>query len=214
MKLNVNRHMLTKTDWDSGSISPLAAVLHLFQETGRFQGTVLQGTEPVSRFSLVVDEQAPEAPVNIDLEAVDQSAFMVNPGKYTVFQAPRGRGGYSVVVRRSDDERRAVAFDNRELGSEDIFVAVLLRPGRYAITNQVGTKGYVTVTPPQKKERIRHIPQPRKGVVRYVAPEALTIECTDKEFRPDSINTESGQSLLFVIKKPQSRIKIEQEKPG
>ena len=65
----------------------------------------------------------------------------------------------------------------------------------------------------KKKKRMRHIPQPRKGVVRYVAPEAVTIECTGKGFQPDSIRVESGQSLLFMIEEPRSRIEIQLEEP-
>lgn len=212
MKLNVNRHMLTKTSWDSGSITPLMAVMHRFQETGRYLGTVLRGTETVDRFSLVVDETSPDSPVNIDLVAVDQSTFMVNPRRYTVFQALRGGGGYSIVVHKSDDEHKTIVFDNRELKDEDIFVAALLRPGHYSITDQVGAKGYIIVAPP-KKGKVHHIPPPKNGIARYIAPKALTIECTDKGFMPDSVNTESGQSLFFMIKKTQSRINIEFTRP-
>lgn len=210
MKLNFNRHMLNKTIWDSGSISPLAAVVHDFREIGRYQGMVLRETETVSQFSLTVDDKYPEASINIDAGAINHSAFIVSPRSHTVFQAPRDGGGYSVVVNKQDDGRKKTVFDNRELQSGDMFVTSLMRPGRYIVTDQAGTKGDITVTPPGK-ERICRISRPLKGFMRYIAPEALTIEHTEKGFKPDNIKTESGQPLIFMVKRLRARIKIQFE---
>lgn len=211
MKLNINRHMLTKNSWDSGSITSLSALMHRFAEPGSYQAAVLLGTDTAARFSLIVDEKAQEIPVKIDLGAIDQPVYTVNPRCYTVFQAPRGSGGYSIVVSKAKEGKKASIFDSRELQNGDMYIAAPLIPGHYAFTNQTGAGGHLEVVRPDKG-KIHFIAVAGKQKMRQSAPEPVSVECTEKLFRPDKIRIQSGQSVAFNIKAPNSRIRIGLEK--
>ncbi|HKZ85838.1 MAG TPA: hypothetical protein VJ793_19545 [Anaerolineae bacterium] len=204
MNAKANRYILTQASWDSGRLTPLASVMHRFQEPGQYQGIVLHGTETVGLFDLVVDEKSPEAQVNIDLEAVYQrryaqtgggNPFVVNPRQPTAFYVARGRGGYAVVVYRSDAGRRAAEFDSRELKDGDVFTLTPIRRGIYSATNKGAAKGEIQV-------------QKRKG--RSIPTQPVIIECTEKGFKPEKAKAEFSQPLFYVIKTP-SRITIQLE---
>jgi hypothetical protein len=205
MNAKVNRYILTQTRWDSGLLTPLLSAMHSFQQPGKYQGILLRGAETVGLFDFVVEEKSSDAQVNIDLEAIYQhryvptaggNAFVVNPRQPTAFYVARGRGGYSVVVYRSEAGRRAPEFDSRELKDGDVFTLTPIRHGIYSVTNNDAAKGEFHV-------------QKRKG--RSIPTEPVIIECTDKGFRPDQVRTEFSQPLFFVIRTP-SRIKIQLEK--
>jgi len=205
MNARVNRYVLAQTRWDSGLLTPLASVMHRFQAPGQYQGVVLRGTETVALFDLRVDEQSPEAQVNIELEAVCQSRyaqagggnrFVVNPRQPTLFYVAGGRGGYAVVVYRSDARRRATEFDSRELKEGDVFTVTPIRRGHYSVANKGSAQGEIQV-------------QKRKG--RSIPIQPVLIECTEKGFKPEKATTAFSQPLCYLVKAP-SRITIQLEK--
>jgi hypothetical protein len=122
----------------------------------------------------------------------------VNPRQPAVFFVPRGRGGYSVVVHRSDRKRGTKAFDSRELREGDVFTVTPIRSGVYSFTNRNAAKGEVVVGKP-------------KG--RTVPTEPVIVECQEKGFKPSRLKAEFSQPLFYLIK-ALSRIRIKQEAKG
>lgn len=201
MKARINRHLLTQTGWDSGSLTPLASVMHRFQEEGTYDGEVLRGDETIGLFKLVVDDTAPDEQVDVDLEAIARRAFarsgaadthVVSPRQPTLFYVQSGPGGYSVVVRSSDPKNRAVEFDSRELEEGDIFALAPMAPGLYSVTNKDGSEAALVV-----KER--------KG--RSVPSRPAIVECGGKSLHPHKLTAEWSQPLFYLIKTP-SRIRV------
>jgi hypothetical protein len=205
MNLKINRYLLTQTRWDSGSINPLASVLHRFEIPGTYPGVIYRDKEALGVFDLVVNEAAPDEQVNIDLEAVQKSrfghgggnfSFRVNPRQPTLFYVPRGPVGYSVVVYRSQDRNAGVEFDNRELNAGDVFMLAPIHPGVYLASNKGTTRMEITV-------------QKREG--RSIPTQPVMIACTERGFTPEKVACEFSQPLFFVIQAP-SRITIWIEK--
>ena len=205
MNLKINRYLLTQTKWDSGSINPLASVLHRFEKPGSYQGVIYREKESLGLFDLIVDEAAPDEQVNIDLEAIQKSrsgqsradiSFVVSPRQPTLFYVPRGPVGYSVVVYRSHDRKAGVEFDNRELTTGDVFILTPILPGVYSVDNNGAARGEIIV-------------QRREG--RSIPTQPVVIECTERGLTPNTVSCEFSQPLFFVIKGP-SRITIWIEK--
>lgn len=204
MKLVIDRRILSLSTLDSGVITPMMAVAHRFKEPGRYEVQVLQGDDQVAGFSLVVDTGAPHDPVPIDLGDIQCPIIVVSPETQVLFRAPRAQSGYTVVVERTDAEGRSTLFDTRRLEGGDIFMAVLLRPGRYIATDEGGTSCEIAVTPPGK-EMVRYIPSRKEGVISGGAP--LSITYGPDGFRPGEVEARSFQSLTFMIEAP-ARIRI------
>ncbi len=77
-----------------------------------------------------------------------------------------------------------------------MFVATLLRPGIYQITN--------TLTKTQAELKIIY---PQIGKTPRQSP-TIQVECTEKTINPSKITANPGQGVVFSFKTP-SRIKIE-----
>lgn len=225
----INRFMFEQIDFDSGSLTVLASVVHKFSEEGEYHGTVFRGSDVVGRFGIIVceksettsnccNEQYQLAPdgfknqVTIDLkcldlpsdqqlQSLDCNCFKLNPGGFAVFYVSTGKGGYAVEIKkvRSQCEPQHV-FDSRKLGIDDLFDVTVLRPGSYSITNVLTkAKGELAVAYPEMGK----IPK---------NPKPITIECDEKNMIPNKIKINPTQGLVFSFKK-QSRIKIELTKP-
>jgi hypothetical protein len=205
MNLKINRHLLTQTRWDSAALNPLAAVLHRFESPGTYPGMVFIEKTAVALFDLIVDEAAPETQVNVDLELLQQRgyvhsggnvSFVVSPRQPTLFYAPRGRGGYTVVVHRTQDRQGGVEFTNRELKEGDVYMLAPILTGMYSMRTQGTARGEITVF----KRGARSIPT-----------QPVYIECTDHGFSPPAARCEFSQPLFFVLKTP-ARIVVQFEK--
>src|SRR5262249_55607489 len=123
--------------------------------------------------------------------------FVVNPKGYAVFHVSAGAGGYYVHLRKADEDPKQKIFDSRKLEEGDIYSAVILRPGRYSVTNAL-TKA--------AGELIVHYPS--VGKTGYRPPPPVRIEVGEKGFQPNKIEVHPGQGLSFHCKQT-SRIKIE-----
>lgn len=209
----VNHHLFTQTDVDSGSLTMLGTVIHRFPEPGEYLGVAERGGETRS-FRLTVDATSPSQQTNIDLaslepgaesgsdcgckpgDAAPDRAFVVNPAGYVVFHVSRGSGGYVVRVGRVDKQDEAV-FDSVRLDGDDLFAVTLIRPGTYAVRNPIsGAHGEIAVA------------YPKAGKQAYRPSEPVTIECTDKGFRPAKIKLQAAQGQVYRFGTP-SRIQIE-----
>jgi hypothetical protein len=222
MRTTFDQNLFTQIGLDSGSLTMLASVVHTFSEPGEYRGAVHLGEQVESVFYVKADNNSPVAQVNIDLDSLTSSPtnapasdgcckggekktaneFVVNPKGYAVFHVAGGAGGYYVHLRKADQDPKQKIFDSRKLEEGDIYSAVILRPGRYSITN--------TLTKGAAGDLIVHYPA--VGKTGYRPPAPVQIEAGEKGFQPDRIEVHPGQGLSFHFKQP-SRIKIELVKP-
>jgi hypothetical protein len=215
MKTIFDRSLFTQFGLDSGSLTMLGAVVHSFREPGEYRGVVRREAAPEATFSISVDNHSPVAQANIDLSTLAQGSpegstccgevkkthFVVNPKGFVVFHLTSGPGGFSVLVRRAEEDPNLPVFDSRELNDGDLFSATIIRPGTYSMTNVLNrATGEITVSYP----RIADVP--------YRPPNPVTVECTAQAIEPKEIALQPGQGLNFHVKAP-ARIKISLVKP-
>ncbi|MHB1935457.1 MAG: hypothetical protein ACYCOR_02595 [Acidobacteriaceae bacterium] len=223
MKLTFDRNLFTQIGLDSGSLSMLGGVTHRFLEAGQYRGVVYRGDEGLGHFYINVDKNSPVAQANIDLASFDSSlsvpatnaagtscscegehaksdtTFDLNPKGYAVFHVSAGAGGYAVrVSKAAEDPKQQNPFDSRELKGEDIFSAVILRPGTYSVSNTLGgkAKGKITVS------------YPKTGKTAYRPPSPAKVVCSDRGLEPGNVELQPGQAVLFHATAP-SRIAVE-----
>lgn len=56
MKLNINRHLFSQVNMDSGSLSMMCTVVHRFSQPGEYEGVALRGQSILRRFTIAVVE--------------------------------------------------------------------------------------------------------------------------------------------------------------
>lgn len=219
MKANINHHLFTQVNLDSGALTVAASVIHNFPVPGTYDGVVGRGDSLESSFHLVVDEKSTTMQLNLDLadlarperalneckckeDPKTSSHFEVNPKGYVLMYVSRGAGGYAVRISGVDKDK-PVQFDSRDLKAGDLFVVSLLRPGTFSLTNKTGAKGTVVVA----------FPPPKRGKELFNRAKPAEIRCLDKEFVPPKIDLEVAQGQIYRIEaKADSRIKIELQK--
>jgi hypothetical protein len=127
-------------------------------------------------------------------------ALLVHPKGYAVFHVSGGSGGYWVNVRRADEDPDLRAYDSRELQPGDIFSAVLLRPGRYSLRNELSAaRADVTV------------PYPVVGKTAYTPPAPVSVEAGEA-IEPRELRLHPAQGLNVHVLAP-ARLRIELEEP-
>jgi hypothetical protein len=207
----VNLQAFTQ-DIDSGSLGMLGMVIHRFDEPGDYQISIYQGERMERTVRLKVNKESTTRQLNVDLATEqkeirkechckedDSVEIEMAPEGHIVFYVSHGVGGHRVSVTMAA-ERSVKSFDNRELGNGDIFVANLVRPGTYSVTNVLtNAKSKIVVS------------YPKVGRTRYTPPEPLTIDSA-QTFSQDNINLLPGQGQIYRIK-DKSRIKIQLVKP-
>lgn len=217
MKPVLNPLVFSQINSDSGSLTLLTSTIHKISEAGSYDGTIMRGSDTVGLFRLNAIDLPPtdcateaKSQVNIDLKSLDLPAtdhieslshntFQVKTGGYAVFHVSGGAGGYSVELQKTGEQKTKV-FDSKKLGENDNFIATVLRPGTYNITNiDNKTKAELVVAYPE----IGKIPK---------QPQAVKVECTPKAISPGKIKINPTEPLLFSFKTT-SRIKIELTKP-
>lgn len=210
MSTTFDPNLFTEIARDSGALTILAVIVHSFGEPGEYRGTVRREEKTVATFYVSVDKACAVADTKIDLAklasptsdaggccpAGDGPRFVVHPKGYAVFHVSSGAGGYAVNVRRADDNPEVKAYDSRVLEPGDIFSTVLMRPGRYAIRNELsGAEAEVTVA------------YPVVGKVPYKPPPAQEVELGET-IDPRRIQLQPVQGLNFRVDAP-ARIRID-----
>ncbi len=116
-----------------------------------------------------------------------------------MFHVSAGAGGYAVRASKAvEDPKQQNQFDSRELKSEDIFSAVILRPGTYSISNASNAKAKGKIT----------VGYPKIGKTAYRPPSPTKIICSENGFEPANVELQPGQAVLVQANAP-SRIKLE-----
>jgi hypothetical protein len=215
MKMSLDPNFFTQIGLDSGSLTLLATVAHSCGEAGEYRGAVRRGGDPEATFYVSADKNSSVAQANIDLATLAQpgpgdskcgcssakNRFVVHPKGYLVFHVSGGQGGYSVHLRKADENPDTKIFESSELQIGDVFSAVILRPGTYSMTNLLTkASGEITVS------------YPVVGKTPYRPPSPVFVECIDRAFRESRIKLRPGQGVNFKIQAP-SRIKVELVKP-
>ncbi|AIF82638.1 hypothetical protein NTE_00557 [Candidatus Nitrososphaera evergladensis SR1] len=216
---NINRHLFTQVNVDSGSLSILSAVIHRFAQPGEYEGIVMKGPIKTQRFTVTVVEDnniissssqaaaatntnaAAAEQIKVDLKDTASDRFTLRRGGYGVFYVSTGPGGYVVEIRKYEKGSQVKVFDSSELKEDDIFSTTIIRPGTYSVTNTLNNaKAELMVNYPEIGKTQRN-PQPIK------------IECTaQNQINPNRIRIDPSQGLVFTSKTP-FRIKIELTKP-
>ncbi|MDQ1753018.1 MAG: hypothetical protein QOE71_4074 [Pseudonocardiales bacterium] len=212
-----DRHLFTQIGLDSGALTMLGSIVHSFGEPGEYRATVRSGQLPEATFYISVDRACAVAHVNIDLAGLvnpdpDTSGckptgdrhFVVHPKGYAVFHVSGGPGGYSVNVRRAEEDPELKAYDSRRLEPGDIFSAILFRPGRYSVRNllsegesQGESHGEASVT----------VAYPVPGDTAYRPPPAAVADCGER-IEPAHIDLLPMQGLNLHLRVP-GRIRID-----
>lgn len=219
----IDLQILTQVHFDSGSLSGLGSVVHRLDQVGEHQLTVLQGEKAIQTMPIRVRQLA--AGVEAGAEAARRTELHVNLGDivgpvgrlaprppeqplevgakgYALFHAPPNSAGFAVQLRAPGAEDKPATFDSRRLGSADAYATVLLRPGRYSITNSAtGAKGEVKVS------------YPVIGEEPYRPPDPFEVQVTGRGFQPASIQLKPAQGLIFRIGDTQARIVIDLVEP-
>jgi hypothetical protein len=218
MKPVLNPLVFSQVNLDSASLTMLTSTIHKVSEAGSYDGTIMRGSNIVSIFRLNAIDLSPtdcateaKSQVNIDLKSLDSpvadhieslsnNSFQVRTGGYAVFHVSGGAGGYSVELQKTGEQKKTKVFDSKKLGENDNFIATVLRPGTYNITDiDNKTKAELIVAYPE----IGKIPK---------QPQPVKVECTPKAITPAKIKINPTEPLLFSFKTT-SRIKIELTKP-
>ena len=74
----INWKLFAESDFDSGSLTILGAVIHNFSESGEYFGSVVLREVVVSSFSLGIDKDCTNMQVNIDLAKIHQVNKLLN----------------------------------------------------------------------------------------------------------------------------------------
>jgi len=192
-----NSRLLTTSTFDSGALGLLVHVIHRFPQAGTYQGVVFRDGQRVGTTCVRVTDGA-GTQLNVDLASValpagasqcacrehPESAPAVSPEGYVLFHAPRGVGGYAVVVGEAREGGQAV-FDSRTLTDGDLFALALIDPATYAVASPGG---------PGKGE-IRVAPIPPGTDLRTVAP--VYVDATAQGFQPAQVSVHAGQGIVF-----------------
>lgn len=213
--LELDPNFFMQIGLDSGALTMHGAVAHSFREPGEYRGVVRRETMPEATFYVSADRNSPVAHVNIDLARLVGDAptgsdcckgeggnrFVVNPKGYALFHVSGGAGGYSVHIRKAEEDPKTKVFDTRHLEEGDVFSAIILRPGTYSVKNLITqAEGEVTVS------------YPVIGKTAYRPPQPVTVECVRGTFNPREIRLQPGQGVNYRIHVP-SRIRIELIRP-
>jgi hypothetical protein len=203
-----------QTTYDSGALSGLSSVAHKFEQAGVFAAVVHKDGAPLATVKLAVSipvtsleemvAKAPEALAgtlnalaemmpHVDLARLpamgEQAVLHTAAQGYALFHAMSGDSGFAITVHHAAQPATgAPAFDTRQLGPGDIFSALVLRPGAYAVKNTVnGSQTSLTVA------------YPVVGTTPYVPPNPAEVTCADNGFSPAPIKLQPAQGLIFRI---------------
>jgi hypothetical protein len=209
-------YLFTQFGLDSGALTLLGQVVHQFDAPGEYRGTAVIADAPEATFYLTVEETSAATQVHVDLAALAEASaaasgcscgknhggpssghFFVGAKGYALFHVSGGAGGHAVrIVGAGKSE---VEFDSTKLGKGDLFVATILRPGRYAVKNLLEA-----AAAPGELD----VAYPVGGATPYRPGEPARVACTRSGFRPANVALTAAQACVFSCEAP-ARIKIE-----
>ena len=207
--------LYTQFGLDSGSLTMLGTIVHRVTEPGVYRITAMRDGEFAGEVDVLVDAASGSAQLDIDLASMGPGGVagrsgccgpvkgpdVLRAGGYLTLRVGSGNGGLSATVGRVefDASGGGALFDSRELGPDDVFAALVLRPGRYSLEDRgSGAKGSLVVAYPSGRAR-----EKTSDVVAVSLP---------KGFAPREVVAAAGQPITFTGGRS-SRVVIELEKP-
>jgi hypothetical protein len=208
--------LFTQIGLDSGALTLLGAIAHPIEEPGLYRGSVQREAREVGHFHIHVKEGTDELQVNLDLARFERTSSgsegpercdcgskestKLEPGGHLLLHVSEGRGGYSVKLSDTSRKEREI-YDSAIMTGGDRFLATILRPGRYAITNTEG-EGSAEL----------EVAYPERGEKPYVPEDPVTVHVTSKGFRPASVSVGASQGQIYEVE-TSTRIQIELVEP-
>jgi hypothetical protein len=200
---------------DSGSLASMSSIIHKLAAKGEYRGIVYRGTLNVGTFIIsVCDCAEPPSPgeilpkqTGIDLVTLDTSAgrtsrgggpsLSLRTGGFLVLSVSTGYAEYAVeLFRRELKTEPKKVFDSRKLGTGDLFITHIIRPGTYEIRNcSEKTNASLTVEYPGPGQITGRIPP-------------VVVECKEHAMNPAILTIQPRQALMFSCVQD-SRITIE-----
>lgn len=211
MKARINTHAFRQTCLQSDALGVLGSIAHPLREAGDYRGSVrLRGAE-VAAFRVRVDAEAPEQQADVDLAALatarrrlggfsEEPAYRVRPGGWLVLFVSEGPGGFSVRLDRVG--KKGGSFDSRELGEGDVFIASLLRPGRYRLSDRH-----------HKYEGTIRVSYPEPGKAPYRPKPPVSVRVTAKGFEPAEVAVGPAQGVVLTVESPKSALVVDCVEP-
>jgi len=202
MKAHINVYALNNTNIDSASLRVLGSLAHPLTDPGEYVADVVQGEINVGTFRLKVDPDCTSMQADVDLSKYDtkpkvlppsvERRYSVAPKGYLLLFVSEGKGGFHVILNeiaagKSAREKVARRYDTRSLEPGDVFIAQLLRPGIYEMTNSLGkAKGRISIPYPKPLAKPLFQKEPEK------------ISLRDDKFSPDHVELENLQAAVFM----------------
>jgi hypothetical protein len=218
MKARVNTYALRQTRIDSASLGVLGTIAHPISDEGDYAATVLQRGIQVAAFQLKVDGEVKNPQADVDLATLiperrrrevrfKEPSLAVTSKGYLVLYVSQGPGGFHVLLnklgvdRGNEGEPRQV-FDSRALEQGDVFIASLLRPGHYEVTDQHSEgRGQIKVAYPTPEK------QP------YVPPKPEEVSVAEEGFNPAELRIRAAQGVVFTIRAAKASLEVNLVEP-
>jgi hypothetical protein len=221
VKAFINTRFLNQTEFDSAAPWGAAVVAVELEQPGTYELAVGRKGKPFVRLPFAVgpepappgEKAAPAGAPEQDMRrAVSVDLFKLARRNATLPELPSlaGKGWVSfssaqplpdhhVALRATGS--RTDAFDSRKLGERSVFGLTLIRPGRYALENEIaGSKAEIVVS------------YPKRGKTAYRPPDPLQVKVTKDGFGRDSFALSPGQGIVFRFA-TESRIRIRLVEP-
>lgn len=209
----LNRYLFTETGTDSAALNVLGTLVHRFPDEGDYMIEVYRDDAFVGSRLLAVSHGYHTVQVTYDLAtfgddgcecvsacSCEDDFDCLREDGVAVFHVGTGPGGYSVRVDPVGERRERREFDSDELTEDDIFAALLLRPGAYTVRNERdGAGAEVAVRYPD-------------GEHRATTRDAVEITVSDDGFEPSTIEIDPARGLSFIIETA-ARIVVELDEP-
>lgn len=213
----IDREIFDQIGLDSGALTLLGTVVHQLERPGTYRLSVQQPAGEVADTLLEVTDDASSMQITVDLADVDdntdtrsshdpcgsesEAGYRMRPGGYVVFHVGGGSAAYAAVLAHLGADEPEVAFDSRSLQAGDRFVATVLRPGRYIVTNvETGVGGRLEVSYPGRGTPVEQRAEP------------IQVTVTERSFRPARVTVKPAQPVIYLTEAT-ARIQIELDEP-
>ncbi|MBL8767939.1 MAG: hypothetical protein JNL94_11265 [Planctomycetes bacterium] len=159
----INGALFSKRSLDSSELAVRAALGHRFDRPGKFDVFVERDGRLVHREAVEVadDGRIPQRDVDLARLADARSCDCEHDGAprdrlvtngFMVFSVSHGFGRYHVRIERWDASSRETVLDQRQsLPAGDLFIAVLVEAGSYAVLVDKATVATIRVREPNPK---------------------------------------------------------------
>ncbi len=199
MKARINTYAFRQDSIESASIGVLGVVAHPIAHEGRYLGTVVQENIRVGAFVLAVASDVSAQQADVDLswfEAIRRQprdgqaerSFAIRPKGYLVLYTSEGQGAFRVTLDKAEGEKAKREFDTQTLQDGDMFIANLIRPGSYEVT-ETYTKAFGRI----------QVLYPEVGKEKLVVPTPAMVRVTAKGLSASDVTVQPTQGVVFTI---------------